>query len=103
LDNPFGAASAETLIQMQHGLAAHSGIQLICATGLNDANVEKAFTGTGSVIIKLRNDGDLRRNLSFLRLRARTVDGLDITTALTSSRPADATQNWVDSTRYEIR
>jgi hypothetical protein len=38
LDNPFGAASAETLIQMQHGLAAHSGIQLICATGLNDAN-----------------------------------------------------------------
>lgn len=103
LDNPFGAASAETLIQMQHGLAAHSGIQLICATGLNDANVEKAFTGTGSVIIKLRNDGDLRRNLSFLRLRARTVDGRDITTALTSSRPADATQNWVDSTRYEIR
>jgi hypothetical protein len=40
LDNPFGAASAKTLIRMQHGLAAHSGIQLICATGLSNANVE---------------------------------------------------------------
>jgi hypothetical protein len=103
LDNPFGAASAETLIQMQHGLAAHSGIQLICATGLNDANVDKAFTGGGSVIVKLRNDGDLRRNLSFLRLRARTVDGRDLIPALTDGRPTDAPQNWVDSTKYEIR
>lgn len=102
LDNPFGAASAETLIRMQHGLAAHSGIQLICATGLNDANVDKAFTGAGSVIVKLRNDGDLRRNLSFLRLRARTVDGRDLTGALSGGRPTQAPQNWVDSTRYEI-
>ena len=103
LDNPFGAASAETLIRMQHGLAAYSGIQLICATGLNDANVDKAFTGSGSVIVKLRNDGDLRRNLSFLRLRARTVDGHDISAALTAGRAINAPQNWVDSTRYEIR
>lgn len=103
LDNPFGAASAETLIQMQHGLAAHSGIQLVCATGLNDANVDRAFTGAGSVIIKLRNDGDLRRNLSFLRLRARSVDGEDLIPALINGRATDAPQNWVDSTKYEIR
>jgi hypothetical protein len=103
LDNPFGAASAETLIQMQHRLAAHSGIQLVCATGLNEPSVERAFSGVGSVVIKLRNDGDLRRNLSFLRLRARTVDGVDIPKAITGSRTTDSPQNWVDGIRYEIR
>lgn len=103
LDNPFGAASAEVLIEMQHRLAAHVGLQLICATGLNDANVDNAFTGPGSIIIKLRNDGDLRRNLSYLRLRARVVDGVDIAASITADRPESASQNWVDALRYEIR
>ncbi|MGV0680344.1 hypothetical protein ABQE62_29470 [Mycolicibacterium fortuitum] len=102
LDNPFGAASAEALIKMQHWLAAYTGLQLVCATGLNDANVDKAFCGPGSVIVKLRNDGDLRRNLSYLRLRERTVDGIDIVEGLTSGRPVDADQNWIDATRYEV-
>lgn len=103
LDNPFGAASAEALIEMQHRLAAHTGLQLVCATGLNDAGVDAAFTGPGSVIVKLRNDGDLRRNLSFLRLRATVVDGVDIATAITAGRdPADS-RNWVDGTSYEVR
>lgn len=103
LDNPFGAASAEALIAMQHRLAAHTGLQLVCATGLHDAGVDAAFTGTGSVIVKLRNDGDLRRNMSFLRLRARTVDGIDLTAAIIAGRDQDSAQNWVDATRYEIR
>ncbi|WP_206745031.1 hypothetical protein, partial [Pseudofrankia sp. BMG5.36] len=102
LDNPFGAASAEALIAMQHRLAAHTGLQLVCATGLNDAGVDAAFTGPGSVIVKLRNDGDLRRNLSFLRLRATVVDGIDIATALTSGRDVDAQRNWVDASAYRI-
>ena len=88
---------------MQHRLAAHTGLQLVCATGLNDANVDTAFTGTGSVIVKLRNDGDLRRNLSFLRLRARVVDGVDIAAAIAAGRPTESLRNWVDATRYEIR
>ncbi|WP_236796564.1 hypothetical protein [Amycolatopsis sp. GM8] len=103
LDNPFGAASAEALIQMQHRLAAHSGVQLVCATGLHDPAVDAAFTGTGSVIMKLRNDGDLRRNLSYLRLRATTVDGVDVAESITGGRDRAATRNWVDATRYEIR
>lgn len=103
LDNPFGAASAEALIQMQHRLAAHSGVQLICATGLHDPAVDAAFTGPRSVIIKLRNDGDLRRNLSYLRLRAAVVDGVDIADRVRSGRAPDATQNWLDATRYEVR
>jgi hypothetical protein len=103
LDNPFGAASAETLIAMQHRLAAHTGLQLVCATGLHDAGVDAAFTGPGSVIVKLRNDGDLRRNLSFLRLRARVVDGLDVAATITAGRDVASPQNWVDATGYEIR
>ncbi len=103
LDNPFGTASAETLIAMQHRLAAHTGLQLVCATGLHDAGIAAAFTGPGSVIVKLRNDGDLRRNLSFLRLRNRVVDGIDITAAITAGRNPSAPQNWVDATGYEIR
>lgn len=103
LDNPFGAASAETLIQMQHQLAAYSGIQLVCATGLNEPNVERAFHGEGSVIVKLRNDGDQRRNQSFLRIRERIVDGVEIAKAITGGKPVDSQQNWVQGTRYEIR
>jgi hypothetical protein len=103
LDNPFGTASAEALIEMQHRLAAHSGVQLVCATGLHDPAVDAAFTGHGSVIMKLRNDGDLRRNLSYLRLRATVVDGIDVIDSITAGRDPSSAQNWVDSTRYEIR
>jgi hypothetical protein len=103
LDNPFGAASAETLIAMQHRLAAHTGLQLVCATGLHDAGIDAAFTGPGSVIVKLRNDGDLRRNLSFLRLRTSVVDGIDISGTITAGRDPASPQNWVDATGYEIR
>jgi len=103
LDNPFGAASAEALIDMQHRLAAHSGVQLICATGLHDPAVDAAFTGPQSVIVKLRNDGDLRRNLSYLRMRTAVVDGVDIRAKARGGREPDATQNWLDGTRYEVR
>lgn len=88
---------------MQHRLAAHSGVQLVCATGLHDPAVDAAFTGPRSVIVKLRNDGDLRRNLSYLRLRAAVVDGVDVAARVRSGRPRDATQNWLDATRYEVR
>ncbi|ASU79052.1 hypothetical protein CDG81_13010 [Actinopolyspora erythraea] len=102
LDNPFGSASAETLIAMQHRLAAHTGLQIICATGLHDTGVDAAFTGPGSVIVKLRNDGDQRRNLSFLRLRANVVDGVDVAGAMTGGRDPSASTNWVDALRYEV-
>ncbi|MFI5960444.1 hypothetical protein [Cryptosporangium sp. NPDC051539] len=88
---------------MQHRLAAHTGLQLVCATGLNDAGVDAAFTGPGSVIVKLRNDGDVRRNLSFLHLRDRIVDGQDIPATLTGGHETTAAQNWVEATGYEVR
>lgn len=102
LDNPFGAASAEALIGMQHRLAAAVGLQLVCATGLHDAGVDAAFSGPGSVITKLRNDGDLRRNLSFLRLRDTIVDGVDVLAGLTGGRDQDDARNYLDAARYEV-
>lgn len=103
LDNPFGAASAEPLIAMQHRLAARSGVQLICATGIHDPGVDAAFSGKGSVIVKLRNDGDLRRNLSFLRLRSAVVEGIDIAAGLAGGRDPGAPESWVAATSYRVQ
>lgn len=103
LDNPFGAASAPPLIAMQHRLAARSGVQLICATGIHDPGVDAAFSGKGSVIVKLRNDGDLRRNLSFLRLRSAVMEGTDVADSLAGGRDRRSQRNWVDATTYEIQ
>jgi hypothetical protein len=54
-------------------------------------------------LVKLRNDGDLRRNLSFLRLRARIIDGIDVATTIIAGREPVSPRNWVDGTAYEIR
>jgi hypothetical protein len=103
LDNPFGTASAPPLIAMQHKLAARSGVQLICATGIHDPGVDAAFAGKGSVIVKLRNDGDIRRNLSFLRLRSAVVEGTDVADSLAGGRDRGSQRNWVDATSYEVQ
>lgn len=103
LDNPFGAASAPQLIAMQHRLAARSGVQLICATGIHDPGVDAAFSGKGSVVVKLRNDGDVRRNMSFLRLRSSVVEGFDVAGALTGGRDPEDPTNWVDATSYRVQ
>lgn len=102
LDNPFGAASAEQLIAMQHRLAAHNGIQLVCATGIHDPGVDAAFSGPGSVITKLRNDSDVRRHLSYLRLRAAVVEGVSIADALTGTRPLTDRRAQVHATTYHV-
>jgi hypothetical protein len=69
---------------------------------LHDPAVDAAFTGDRSVMVKLRNDGDLRRNLSYLQLRATVVDGVDVLDAITRGRDRASARNWVDATRYEV-
>ena len=98
-----GTGSSRAQLRCRFWLAAHTGLQLVCATGLHDAGIDAAFIGPGSVIIKLRNDGDLRRNLSFLRLRTSVVDGIDLSEAITAGRDPASPQNWVDATGYEVR
>ncbi|WP_017600645.1 coiled-coil domain-containing protein [Nocardiopsis lucentensis] len=62
LDNPIGRASAGYLIELQMAVAKALGVQLIYTTGLFDTNALAAFP----LIIRLRNDADLRAGLVYL-------------------------------------
>ncbi|MEV1154818.1 hypothetical protein AB0J27_05340 [Micromonospora chokoriensis] len=62
LDNPIGRASAGYLLDLQRSVAATLGVQLIYTTGLFDANALSAFP----LIIRLRNDSDLRAGRKYL-------------------------------------
>jgi hypothetical protein len=62
LDNPIGESNANYLLDMQLGVANALGVQLIYTTGLFDANALSEFP----LIIKLRNDRDLRTGMKYL-------------------------------------
>ncbi|MFE7868756.1 hypothetical protein ACFUYE_00180 [Micromonospora humida] len=62
LDNPIGRASAGYLLELQRSVAATLGVQLVYTTGLFDANALSAFP----LIIRLRNDSDLRAGRKYL-------------------------------------
>ncbi|TQM36453.1 hypothetical protein [Pseudonocardia cypriaca] len=76
LDNPIGRASAGYLLELQFGVARALGVQLIYTTGLFDAGALSAFP----LIIRLRNDADLRAGRKYLSVDdrvARQLAGLD--------------------------
>lgn len=88
LDNPIGRASAGYLLELQLRVAETLGVQLIYTTGLFDTNALSVFP----LIVRLRNDADLRAGLKYLNvdqaLRA-TLDELpepDDTAAVTATR-----------------
>jgi hypothetical protein len=88
LDNPIGRASASYLLELQFGVAEALGVQLIYTTGLFDAGALSAFP----LIIRLRNDADLRAGRKYLtvddhvaRVLARLPDE-DGSGTLTSAR-----------------
>lgn len=62
LDNPIGTASAGYLLDIQGGVAAALGVQLIYTTPLFDAEVLAGFP----VLVRLRNDADIRANRRYL-------------------------------------
>jgi hypothetical protein len=62
LDNPIGRASAGYLLELQRSVAAALGVQLVYTTGLFDAGALSAFP----LIIRLRNDADLRAGRKYL-------------------------------------
>jgi hypothetical protein len=76
LDNPIGRASAGYLLELQFGVARALGVQLIYTTGLFDAGALSAFP----LIIRLRNDADLRAGRKYLSVDdrvARQLAGLE--------------------------
>jgi len=67
LDNPFGAASSERLIQMQQELAAAADVQLFCFTALSEPSILNGFNGPGTFRQTLRNDRDQRNGHQHVR------------------------------------
>lgn len=88
LDNPIGRASAGYLLELQIAVADRLGVQLIYTTGLFDTNALSVFP----LLIRLRNDADLRAGLKYLSVEASISNTLaelpeaDDTGMLTSAR-----------------
>ena len=88
LDNPIGRASAGYLLELQLGVAETLGVQLIYTTGLFDLNALSVFP----LIIRLRNDADLRAGLKYLSVESSIAKALgelpdpDGTATMTSAR-----------------
>jgi hypothetical protein len=81
LDNPIGRASAGYLLELQFGVARALGVQLVYTTGLFDAGALSTFP----LIVRLRNDADLRAGRKYL-----TVDE-QIRRVLDALAPQDGT------------
>lgn len=88
LDNPIGRASAGYLLELQRAVAEALGVQLVYTTGLFDAGALSEFP----LIVRLRNDADLRAGRKYLSVDAtvrKELDALpepDGTARLTSTR-----------------
>ncbi|MFC1412719.1 hypothetical protein ACEZCY_27380 [Streptacidiphilus sp. N1-12] len=74
LDNPIGRANATYLIELQRAVASALGVQLIYTTGLLDANALAEFP----LIIRLRNDADLRAGLKYISVEEHLRPGLPV-------------------------
>ncbi|WP_030240177.1 hypothetical protein [Streptomyces sp. NRRL S-350] len=75
LDNPIGRANAEYLLDLQREVAHALGVQLVYTTGLFD----EGALGKFPLIIRLRNDADLRAARRYLvvdEVISRHLDGL---------------------------
>ncbi|MFF3552272.1 hypothetical protein ACFYXL_02500 [Streptomyces tsukubensis] len=95
LDNPIGRASALYLLRLQQAVAKALGVQLVYTTGLFD----KAALDVFPLVIRMRNDADLRARRRYLSVADRTVarhiaslrdgPGGDIAAVRYHERPSD--------------
>ncbi|WP_395293233.1 hypothetical protein ACF9IK_06265 [Kitasatospora hibisci] len=99
LDNPIGRANATYLLELQRAVADALGVQLIYTTGLFDTTALAEFP----LVIRLRNDADLRAGLKYISVEEHLRPGLpaapdpdgptihgEITATRMFKRPADA-------------
>ncbi|MFF8926502.1 hypothetical protein ACF1AO_04490 [Streptomyces longwoodensis] len=73
LDNPIGRANADYLLDLQRKVAEALGVQLIYTTGLSDDCTLKQFP----LVLRLRNDADLRTGRKYLTVAERVQEHLD--------------------------
>ncbi|MEU5793202.1 hypothetical protein ABZ800_06665 [Streptomyces sp. NPDC047813] len=79
LDNPIGRASATYLLRLQQSVARALGVQLIYTTGLFDTTALDTFP----LVIRLRNDADLRAQRKYLSVHEVFGRYLDESLAMT--------------------
>ncbi|WP_327191417.1 hypothetical protein [Streptomyces xinghaiensis] len=72
LDNPIGRANATYLLELQRAVADALGVQLLYTTGLFDTTALAEFP----LVIRLRNDADLRAGLKYIRVEEHLRPGL---------------------------
>jgi hypothetical protein len=72
LDNPIGRANATYLLELQRAVANALGVQLVYTTGLFDTTALAEFP----LVIRLRNDADLRAGLKYIQVEEHLRPGL---------------------------
>ncbi|HEV7625195.1 MAG TPA: hypothetical protein VGO89_01715, partial [Streptomyces sp.] len=72
LDNPIGRANATYLLELQRAVADALGVQLLYTTGLFDTTALAEFP----LVIRLRNDADLRAGLKYISVDEHLRPGL---------------------------
>ncbi|MDW4904363.1 hypothetical protein RB628_03165 [Streptomyces sp. ADMS] len=101
LDNPIGRANATYLLELQRAVSDALGVQLLYTTGLFDTTALAEFP----LVIRLRNDADLRAGLKYISVEEHLRPGLpqqatagegdavhsEITATRMFKRPAQAT------------
>ncbi|WP_369245127.1 hypothetical protein [Streptomyces sp. R41] len=99
LDNPIGRANATYLLELQRAVSDALGVQLLYTTGLFDTTALAEFP----LVIRLRNDADLRAGLKYISVEEHLRPGLpqqpqgdeavhsEITATRMYKRPAPAT------------
>lgn len=104
LDNPFGAASSERLIQMQQELAAAADVQLFCLTALGEPSILNGFNGPGTFRQTLRNDRDQRNGHQHVRaIGADDTTQRRVTAHLAGPALEDGEESLVGGVGYQTR
>ncbi|MFK4101712.1 hypothetical protein ACI2L1_16850 [Streptomyces sp. NPDC019531] len=90
LDNPIGRANATYLLELQRAVSDALGVQLLYTTGLFDTTALAEFP----LVIRLRNDADLRAGLKYIRVEEHLRPGLP-----EQPRTGDAVHSEITATR----
>ncbi len=94
LDNPIGRANATYLLELQRAVSDALGVQLLYTTGLFDTTALAEFP----LVIRLRNDADLRAGLKYIRVEEHLRPGLPA-----AAEGEDGTHSEITATRMYRR
>ncbi|MEV6885295.1 hypothetical protein [Streptomyces sp. NPDC051135] len=98
LDNPIGRANATYLLELQRAVSDALGVQLLYTTGLFDTTALAEFP----LVIRLRNDADLRAGLKYISVEEHLRPGLPQPTPAAEG-DGDAVHSEITATRMYRR